>query len=84
MHAPPGLLIAAAVLGVVVPVVINGLAFWTGNAIAVMILSTISLAAVPLVVARVAYRQGYDHGSAYQSATADKANLKSKNRRDEP
>jgi hypothetical protein len=64
MHAPPGLLIVSALLGVIIPLVMSAATSSMDNATAAIVLRVISQAVVPLIVARVAYRQGYDHASA--------------------
>lgn len=63
MHAPVSTIVVAAVLGVIVP--LAGGAMLAGNAEPLAIVIRIaSLAAVPVLVARIAYRQGYDRGAA--------------------
>lgn len=66
MHAPIGLLVIAAVLGVVVPVVVSLCAVSLNDSAAV-IFQVLSLAVVPALVARIAYRQGYQQGSGKRS-----------------
>jgi hypothetical protein len=63
MHAPPGLLIVCAVLGVIIPLAANAATQAMDSAPAVIVLRVISLAAAPLIATRVAYRQGYDRAS---------------------
>jgi hypothetical protein len=61
MHASPGLLIIAAILGVVVPIGFGVLTASLDLPIALAV-RAIALAAVPVLIARVAFRQGYDAG----------------------
>jgi hypothetical protein len=62
MHASPGLLIIAAILGVVVPVGVGMLTASLDPPI-VLAVRAIALAAIPVLIARVAFRQGYDAGA---------------------
>ena len=61
MHAPIVLLIVAALLGVFVPLGAFAISASVQNPAAMMAVRIIALAVVPILVARIAYRQGYDH-----------------------
>jgi hypothetical protein len=64
MHAPPLLLIVASVLGIVVPVAINLLTLSMDNNAATVVVRALSLAVVPVLIARIAYRQGFERASS--------------------
>jgi hypothetical protein len=61
-------MLIAAVLGVIVPVALYAGTAGTGDTTLRAVLRIASLAVVPVLVARVAYRQGYDRGAADRSA----------------
>ncbi len=62
MHAPIGLLIFAAALGVLVPFGIGLVPATPDTATLISAIRLLSLAVVPLLATRIAYRQGYDRG----------------------
>ncbi len=64
MHASPGLLIASAVVGILLPLGIGAFVVAVDNPVAAFTIRAISFAVVPVLVARVAYRQGYDDARA--------------------
>jgi hypothetical protein len=64
MHAPIPLLIASAILGVIIPLATLSLAGSVENPVAELLIRLLAFAIVPLLVARVAYRQGYDRAAA--------------------
>ena len=66
MHAPPGLVMIAAVLGILVPLVVS-VCTVSLNDVASVVVRVISLAVVPVLAARIAYRQGYDQGAGKRS-----------------
>jgi hypothetical protein len=68
MHASPLLLINSAILGIAVPVVFGLFNHQIGNPVAATVGQFVSLAIVPVLAARIGYRQGFDRASA-NSAT---------------
>ncbi len=67
-------MVASGVLGIVVPVVVNYGAAMAGDAVGavgVVVIQLVGLAVVPVLVARVAYRQGYDRGAAGRAAVGE-------------
>jgi hypothetical protein len=64
MHAPWHLLLVAAALGVAVPVVVEAFTVAVPSGAAGAIARLVSLAIVPVIAARIAYRQGFDNALA--------------------
>ncbi len=62
MRTPLGLMLIAAVLGIIVPELCLLMAVQGGGA--AILVRTLSLAAVPVVATRVAFRRGFEEGQA--------------------
>ena len=63
----------SGILGILIPVGVNTCFLLLGppNELAFASIRIVSLAIVPVFIARVAYRQGYDRGSAVLPSTSN-------------